>query len=299
MIIALADEDKSALAQLCVPPGQPGSGRVRYAAAMHFNRAGQLSDEALEVFRICSPYDGEDPAGLLRDRGLAAEIPSTGIPSSTAALRLLLDETDLYLAGLRGPGIAEARAGLAQWGGGAIRLPDDPPRNGVVERWLKPALDQLVLSHPALSHAIGLAAPYLHWITYDGYPPDDIGADFARGHAYSSLIGEGGALAAPDWDLGLFLIAPNVLYRDHRHRAPELYAPLTGPHGWRFGPDRPLVVRPAHQPVWNDPFAPHLTKVGPVPFLCLFCWTRDVNAVAEVIAASDWPALEALRLSGA
>ena len=87
-----------------------------------------------------------------------------------------------------------------------------------------------------------------------------------------------------------------MLYRDHCHAAPELYAPLTGPHGWRFGPGRPLMVKPAHQPVWNPPYPPHLTKVGPVPFLCLFGWTRDVNEVARVMPAADWPELEALRL---
>lgn len=299
MIIASTEDDLRALAQLCTPPGHPGSGRTRYATAMYFNRAGKLSDAALEVYRICSPYDGEDPAGLLRSRGLAEEIPTMAAGSGTAAVRTLLDETDLYLAGLHGPGIAEAREGLARRGGGTVCLPGDPPRNAVVEQWLKPALDPLAATHPALAHAIGLAAPHLDWISYDGYAPDRIGAEFMRGHAYTSLIGEGGAVAATDWDLGLFLIAPHVLYRDRHHRAPELYAPLTGPHGWRFGPDRPLVFRPAHQPVWNDPSVPHLTKVGPVPFLCIFCWTRDVNEAAEVIAASDWPALEALRLSGA
>lgn len=298
MIVASTEDDLSALARLCTPPGQPGSGRVRYAAAMHFNRAGQLSDAALEVYRTCSPYDGEDPAGLLRSRGLGGEIPAMAAGSGTSAVRLLLEETDCYLADLLGPGIAEARAGLSHWGGGAVGLTDDLPRNPVVERWLTPALDQLALSHPGFAHAIGLAASHLAWITFDGYPPEGIGADFAGGHAYVSLIGEEGAIAARDWDLGLFLIAPHVLYRDHRHRAPELYAPLTGPHGWRFGANRPLAIRAAHQPVWNDPFVPHLTKVGPVPFLSLYCWTRDVNAGAEVIAASDWPTLEALRLGG-
>ncbi len=61
-------------------------------------------------------------------------------------------------------------------------------------------------------------------------------------------------------------------------------------------PDRPLVVKPAHRPVWNEPFRPHLTKVGPVPFLALFGWTRDVNDPARVLPATDWPSLEALRL---
>jgi hypothetical protein len=96
--------------------------------------------------------------------------------------------------------------------------------------------------------------------------------------------------------MGLFVIAPQVLYRDHRHRASELYAPLTGPHGWRFGVQRPLRTLPAHRPVWNEPFAPHLTKVGPTPFLCLYAWTRDVNAGAEILPATDWSALETLRL---
>lgn len=296
MIIAATENDQRALARLCTPPGHPGSGRVRYAAAMHFNRVDQLSDAALEVYRTCSPYDGEDPAQLLRARGLHGEIPVMTAVPGPLAIRHLLEETDIYLAGLHGPGIAEARSGLSEWGVGKVSLPDHPSPNSVVERWLASALAQLAQSHPGLAHAIGMASPHLTWITFDGYPPDEIGADFAHGHAYVSLIGEGAVIAARDWDLGLFLIAPHVLYRDHRHRAPELYVPLTGPHGWRFGADRPLVLFPAHRPVWNDPFAPHLTKVGPAPFLSLFCWTRDVNAGAEVIAASDWSALEAVRL---
>ena len=55
---------------LAIPLGQPGSGRLRYSAAMAQYRLGRLSAEALEVFRICAPRDGEDPAGLLAARGL-------------------------------------------------------------------------------------------------------------------------------------------------------------------------------------------------------------------------------------
>ena len=83
---------------------------------------------------------------------------------------------------------------------------------------------------------------------------------------------------------------------DHRHAAPELYAPLTGPHGWRFRAGRPLIVKPAHQPVWNPPHQSHLTKVGAVPFLSLFVWTRDVNQAAQVIPADDWATLEGLAI---
>lgn len=64
-IHAATPEDAAQLADLRTPPGPPGSGRLRYAAAMHFYTRGQLSDAALEVYRILSLIDGEDPGVLL------------------------------------------------------------------------------------------------------------------------------------------------------------------------------------------------------------------------------------------
>jgi hypothetical protein len=211
------------------------------------------------------------------------------------AIRALVDAADEYLGRHPGPGIDEVRAGLA-----ASRAqpftPRRPRASAIVDAHLQPALDQLRAGEPRLAASIEAVAPLIHWITYDAYPRERIGADFADGHAFGSIVGEGAMLEASDYDFGLFLIAPHVLYRDHAHKAPELYAPLTGPHGWRFGTDAPLVTTPAHAPVWNEPFRPHLTKVGPTPFLCLFCWTRDVNHPAEVLPADDWAALESLRI---
>lgn len=281
------------LDDLATPTGLPGSGRRRYGAAMALHRRGEISDAVLEVYRIASAQDGTDPAVLLADRGLS--LPDLPAPDATAAIRRLVDEADIYLSTLPGPGVAEVRAGIARARDGAVQ-PGGVGGNAVVAAHLAPALAALAPTHPALAGAIAGAAPHLTWVTYDAYPRPEIGEAFATGHAFASIIGEGGALSARDYDLGLFLIAPHVLYRDHNHAAPELYAPLTGPHGWRFGPGDPLVVKPAHQPVWNDPFRPHCTKVGPVPFLCLFGWTRDVNEVARVLPAPDWPELEALRL---
>ncbi|MEM7670571.1 MAG: hypothetical protein AAF317_15785 [Pseudomonadota bacterium] len=43
------------------PLGEPGSGLVRYAAAMHLRQRGLLDDETLERYRICSRLDWEDP----------------------------------------------------------------------------------------------------------------------------------------------------------------------------------------------------------------------------------------------
>lgn len=273
------------------PLGTRRSGRARYAAAMSLYQAGEMGPEALEVYRICALLDAQDPAPLLAELHLPPATPRK--LTAEVAVRALVDAADRYLAGLPGPGVAEVRAGLNQWRGGAVSAAGG---QAVRMDLLGPALDQVRTRQPDLAHAIETAAPFLDWHTYDEYPPEEIGASFASGHCYASIIGEQATIAARDYDLGVFLIAPHVLYRDHNHAAPELYAPLTGPHGWRFGADRPLIIKPADTPVWNPPFQAHLTKVGPVPFLALFGWTRDVNQAAKVIPAGDWPALEALRL---
>ena len=122
---------------------------------------------------------------------------------------------------------------------------------------------------------------------------DEIGARFAGSHAFAEIVGPGAAIEAADYDLGLFLIGPQVLYRDHHHPAPELYLPLTGPTRWRFGPAAPWETRAAGEPVWNPANRVHATVVDAVPFLCLFAWTRDVREPAVVDRADDWPAIDA------
>ena len=274
---------------LQTPLGAVGSARLRYGAAMSLYNSGFLSAEVLEVYRSCASLDGQNVLALLAEYSLSNPL------AAEAAIGRLLAEIDGYLATLAGPGIDDVRRGIA----GASPIARQPPaQNPVVAQHLDAALQAAEAAVPSLVASISAASPYLRWITYDGYDPQLIGAEFVHGHAYTSLIGADAPIKAADFDLGLFLIAPHVLYRDNCHSAPELYAPLTGPHGWRFGVDAPLEIKPAHVPVWNEPFAPHLTKVGAVPFLCIFGWTRDVDAVAQVIPATDWAMLDALRIGG-
>ena len=54
--------DAEAWADLARPLGEPGSGLLRYAAAMHLRRRGLIDDAALERYRICCRSDAEDPA---------------------------------------------------------------------------------------------------------------------------------------------------------------------------------------------------------------------------------------------
>lgn len=272
------------------PLGAAGSGRVRYGAAMALYRAGALGPEALEVYREAAAFDARDPAPMLAERGL----PPVPPPAATDALQRLFEQACRYLNGCSHPGEADVAAGLARVTG--LALPTAPVSNPVIDRWLPSALAAMDARHLPLADTIARAAPYLAWEVYEGYPRDEIGEGFVTGHSSALIAGEDAPFRAQGFNLGLFLIAPHVLYRDHHHAAPELYAPLTGPHGWRFSPGAALTVKPAHHPVWNPPFQPHLTKVGAVPFLCLFVWTRDVDDLAQVLPASDWAELEALRL---
>lgn len=207
----------------------------------------------------------------------------------------LIDRIDAYLSTLDSPGIEAVRAGIGTWRGGTVHARE--PRLLPPNQHMATALDFAAKSgQPELAEAIAVIEPQLHWTSYDHYPRALIGDGFATGHTYAALIGREGCIRSEDYELGLFLIAPNVLYRDHRHAAPELYAPLTGPHGWRFAPGAPLEWRDAHHPVWNEPFQHHATRVGAVPFLCIFGWTRDVDEIATIIPCDDWPALESLSV---
>lgn len=280
--------------RLGLPLGSAGTGRARYARAMACHVKGRLSDAQLEAYRVAAASDTRPPEPEFAARGLPVPQDLPGDGSSGPGI--LLDEISGYLRALPGPGVAEVRAGLAAARRHRPVEAAAPMHNAVVAAHLPAALAALKPDHPALADAITAAAPHLGWCSYDAYDPALIGGAFRRGHAFASLIGAEGGLPEVDFDMGLFLIAPQVFYRDHHHPAPELYAPLTGPHGWRFGPGRPLVRKPAHQPVWNPAGRPHAIKVGAVPLLCLYAWTRDIAEAARVIPANDWPELEALHL---
>jgi hypothetical protein len=286
--------DLRQLRLLRAPIGSPGAARARYGAAMHFYETGRITARALEVYRICATRDSDDPAALMQLRGIADRLPKAPRFVPELAVADLVEDADLYLSELSGPGISETRAALTQARGGTVTAARR--RDKVVSEHLGPALDALAADRPALAQAIRRAAPHLPWTTYR-YKDTDIGPHFPTGHSYCSIAGpEGSAIHAESFDFGLFLVAPHVLYRDHAHAAPELHVPLTGPHGWRFAPGASLVLKHAHVPVWNAPHDAHLIKVGPVPFLSLFARTADVKKQSRVLPAPDWDVLEALRL---
>lgn len=65
---AIDTEEAEQWALVRTPLGEPWSGRARYAAAMYFHKRGDLSAEALEVYRVCSRLDAQDPLPIIADR---------------------------------------------------------------------------------------------------------------------------------------------------------------------------------------------------------------------------------------
>ncbi len=70
---AAAREDAENWDLIRTPLGELWSGRTRYAAAMHFYRKGEMNAETLEVYRLCSRLDRQDPLSIIRDRGVGKE----------------------------------------------------------------------------------------------------------------------------------------------------------------------------------------------------------------------------------
>jgi hypothetical protein len=235
------------------------------------HKSSDFDDKTSEVFRVHAREPSQESGNCTETQ-----------------VRELVEEIRRYIGKLKFPQSALVQEGLTRWTSGAI--------TPVVPRYV-PACAHLAdafrsCGETSLAAAIRRAAPILRWGEYAGYPRDEIGEAFASNHAYASICGEAGPIYADDFDLGIFVIGPNILYRDHKHKAPELYAPITGPHRWRFSPGGAFEEKPAHEPVWNEPYAPHATLTGDVPFLCIYCWTRDVSETAVVILADDWSKYE-------
>jgi hypothetical protein len=66
------EEDARNWDLIATPLGGAWSGRTRYAAAMYLYSQGEMSAEVLEVYRICSRLDSEDPLAIICDRCIDA-----------------------------------------------------------------------------------------------------------------------------------------------------------------------------------------------------------------------------------
>lgn len=103
------------------------------------------------------------------------------------------------------------------------------------------------------------------------YGAGDFGAAFLRDYGWLEVFGSRGHFAHEEIAGGLLLLGPETLYPDHRHRAEEIYLPLTGGTGWRMA-DGPFLMREAGAIVHHASNVPHAMRTGAEPLLALYLW---------------------------
>ena len=125
------------------------------------------------------------------------------------------------------------------------------------------------------------------------YPPGaDLGEGYKKCNLHTLLIGpDACGHRHPDFSLGIFMLGPRTLYRDHNHDAPELYLNLSEKSGWRFG-TRDWQDFPAGSLIWNAAGETHATRVYDEPFISVFVWLENVHSPCNVINSDDWPKIE-------
>ena len=163
------------------------------------------------------------------------------------------------------------------------------------DRELRCVIDEMSPCLSDLAEALRQALPYLQWRVDKGtyYEANaDVGQGYRDGNMHCELIGPNGSVYHhDDFTLGLFLLKRHVLYRDHAHRAPELYLTLMEPSGWRFNGEEWKDVQ-SGTVIWNAPDVVHATRVYDKPFFSVYSWTRDVKSKCRVVPRDDWIQIE-------
>jgi hypothetical protein len=185
---------------------------------------------------------------------------------------------------------------LAAMGLSHERLIDIPPQGTWHDEVLKNAIAGI--SAPELheiARCLKAAKDDLVWREDNAqfYPQDvDLGEGYTKCNLHTMLIGpDACGYHQPDFCLGIFMLGPRTLYRDHNHDAPELYLNLSEKSGWRFG-TRDWRDYPAGSLIWNAAGVPHAIRVYDQPFISIFVWLENVNSRCNVIHFDDWAEIE-------
>lgn len=176
------------------------------------------------------------------------------------------------------------------------RLFDLPPQGTRHDEVLKNAIAGIVAPElQEIARCLKAAKDDLIWREDNAqfYPPGaELGKGYTKCNLHTLLIGpDACGYHHPDFNLGIFMLGPRTLYRDHNHDAPELYLNLSEKSGWRFG-TRDWQDYPAGSLIWNAAGDPHATRVYDQPFISVFVWLENVNSPCNVIHFDDWAEIE-------
>ena len=171
-------------------------------------------------------------------------------------------------------------------------VPNFPPK----ERALYDAISSIESSGLlGIKESLATVIGDLRWNIDDGNFYDknsEIGESYLLGNMNCELIGPTlGAFRSNGLRLGLFLLEENIFYKDHKHKAAELYLNLTNGTQWRFA-DMIWEDKQAGSIVYNKPYDIHAMKVGSEPFLSIWCWPTNSDEKCILVPKKDWKKIE-------
>ena len=165
---------------------------------------------------------------------------------------------------------------------GALIVP--PPNRLPACSLLPDAVGSALAVASDVAAAIAAIEDDLHWRQNPNYSDAAMGMKgYMNGYAYAEIIGPNGFFPGRDFLMGLLLLGPQRLYRDHYHEAPELYWLLTGPSKWKQGAGGWSTLAPGSTR-WHKPLVVHATETSQAPLLAIWAWTRDVAQAAKLVA---------------
>ena len=176
------------------------------------------------------------------------------------------------------------------------RLIDLPPQGTRHDEVLKDAIAGIVAPElQEIARCLKAAKDDLIWREDNAqfYPPGaELGEGYTKCNLHTLLIGpDACGHHHPDFNLGIFMLGPRTLYRDHNHDAPELYLNLSEKSGWRLG-TRDWQDYPAGSLIWNAAGDSHATRIYDQPFISVFVWLENVHSPCNVIHFDDWAEVE-------
>jgi dimethylpropiothetin dethiomethylase len=179
-------------------------------------------------------------------------------------------------------GVGEVLARLAQQDLSTAALREPEPRRLEASRYLPELTAQAMMVADGAAAALAAIEDALRWWQNPNYAKDTAPGGAMADYAACELIGPRGFFAGDDFLLGLIIIGPERIYRDHLHRAPELYWLLSGPTDWSHS-HGPFQAHEAGDTLWHPPNLVHATRTLHAPLLAVWAWTRDVAEHARFV----------------
>jgi quercetin dioxygenase-like cupin family protein len=191
---------------------------------------------------------------------------------------------DAIRKSLKGEGAGEVKARLARQDLSPAAAIEPEPRRLPACRYYPECVAASMFMAPDVAAALAGIEEFLHWKQNPNYSDSVLGEGYMDNYAYAELIGPSGFFPGDDFLMGLMLLGPGRLYRDHHHPAPELYWLLTGPSEWRRA-EGDFTRRRAGETIWHPAGVSHATRTMEGPLLAIWAWTMDVSQPARLVEA--------------